>query len=256
MKSLITALFAALCTLATLPAEVREAPNLNPIAEEILSCDSNSLVLLDVGGTLVIPKDPILHVSHEEWKAKWFQEHYPDLTHEENVLLIRAVEQDNSHLRLTDNWPELIKKAQASNIKMVAFTKCPINHIRLDWLTSFGLYFLDELKELPYQNDSFTYTSGVIQTDQKIKGPVLKEIVSKLNQRPSKIVFVDDRINQVKSVEEACKELNIPFVGFHYIAYEASPYLDEEIAHIQLETLVKEHKWISQEDIQCQINEY
>ncbi len=37
---------------------------------------------------------------------------------------------------------------------------------------------------------------------------------------------------------------------------QAFPYLDEKIAHIQLETLVKEHKWIAQEDIKCQINEY
>ncbi len=251
MKQLIIIL-GAFCALVTLSAEIRVAPNLDSIYEEIPQCDSNTLFLIDVGGTLLIHKDPVLHTSHEKWKAKWFQEHYPHLTLEEKVPLIRAVETDKKCWLLSDTWPNLIEKAQTHQIKVVAFTKClihpSINNLRLDWLKSFGLDFHDDLHELSHQNDLFIYTNGVIQTGQKLKGPVLKEVLSKLKKLPEKIVFVDDRIEQVNSVEETCKEMNIPFVGFHYTAFEASPYLDESIAHKQLETLVKEHKWLSQED--------
>lgn len=252
MKQLI-AILGTFCALTTLSAEVKVAPSLTPIYEEILECNNGTLFLIDVGGTLLIHKDPVLHTSHEKWKAEWFQEHYPNLTLEEKIPLIRAVETDKRCWVLSAAWPDLIEKAQERQIKSIAFTKCLIHpslvNLRLDWLKSFGLDFHDDLNELPYQNDLFIYTNGVIQTGQKLKGPVLKEVLSKLKERPLKIVFVDDRLEQVKSVEEACKEMNIPFVGFHYTAFEASPSLDEAIANKQLEILAKEHRWVSHEDL-------
>lgn len=238
--------------LTSLFAEVRSASNLDPIYEEVLQCSSDTLFLIDIGGTLLVHKDPVLHISHEKWKARWFEKHCPNLTLEEKMPLICAVELNENCWRLPDAWPDLIEKSQTRQIKTLAFTKCLIhpsmNDLRLDRLKSFGLNFHDDLNELPHQNDSFIYTNGVIQTSQKLKGPVLKEVLSKLNERPVKVVFVDDRLEQVQSVEETCMEMNIPFVGFQYTAFEEPPLLDEAIAHKQLETLVKEHKWVSHED--------
>ena len=47
-----------------------------------------------MGRTLLIHKKLVLHTKHEKWKAECFQEHYPNLTIEEEILLIRTVETD------------------------------------------------------------------------------------------------------------------------------------------------------------------
>lgn len=252
MKQLI-AILSIVSALSTASAEIQVTPTLTPLYEEILSCDSSTLFLIDIGGTLLVHKDAVLHVGHEKWRSQWYQKHYPNLTLEEKIPLIRTVETDTRSWALSNNdWPNLLEDAQERKIKTVAFTKClldpSINHLRLNWLKSFGLDFSDDLSELAYQNELFVYTCGVIQTDQKLKGPVLKEVLGKLKELPKRVVFIDDRMAQLKSVEETCKEMNIPFIGFHYTAFENPPHLDEAIAHEQLETLIKEHRWITFED--------
>jgi hypothetical protein len=250
MKQLIL-LLGACCLFITLSAEIRVAPNLTTIYEEIHQCSSNTLFLIDIGGTLLIPKDPALHVGHHEWRVKWFKDHYPNLTSQEKIALIYVLEDINDNWLLTDNWPDLIKQTYKLNINTVAFTKVLMDpsreHLRVERLKQFGLVFQDVLNELPNKNELFTYGHGVIQTGQKLKGPALKEVLSKLKKLPMKILFVDDRLEQLKSVEDTCKELHIPFIGFHYTAFETPPYLDEAIAHKQLEFLVKEHQWLSYE---------
>ncbi len=51
-------------------AEIKVAENLDPIEEALAKCDKQTLVLLDLGDTVINAKDSALHSAHNEWKRR------------------------------------------------------------------------------------------------------------------------------------------------------------------------------------------
>lgn len=136
------------------------------------------------------------------------------------------------------------------NAKVIAFTKViftdSTKYITEELLHSYGIPIFNDLPELG-SGKTFRYQSGVILTEENLKGPVLVEVLEKLSKAPHKIIFIDD-LEQHKSVDATCQELGLSCIAFHYLATRNAPPLDEEIAHLQMQALVKDHKWISDEE--------
>ncbi len=229
-------------------ADIQKATTLFPIANEIENSPNGTVVLLDIGGTLLAYYDAVLHTAHEDWKRDWFQTHCPNLSKEEKINLIRIVEGNVNNWKLLDaKWPWLIQKAQTHGAKVVAFTKVVMDHslkgTRATKLHALGLPIKNDLSELS-SGQLYEYAEGVIETEALLKGPVLKEVFSRLAAKPEMIIFVDDRLEQINSVFETCEELDIPCTAFQYVAFSQPPQLDEKIAHYQLSTLLNEKRWV------------
>jgi hypothetical protein len=215
-------------------AEMKVAENLDPIEEALAKCDKQTLVLLDLGDTVINAKDPALHSAHNEWKSAWFKREYPNMTRAERLRLNKAIRSDMSVWMLLDSkWPALIKAAKAKGAKVFALTKQQVDP-SLEGLTKaatlhFGLEF-DE----------------IIETDAPLKGPVLEEYLQTASL-PGKIIFVDDKKEQITSVHDACVKKGIPCTAIQITAFTKEPPLNKEIGEIQLRTLATEHRWIPQE---------
>lgn len=241
-------------------AEIRTASSLEPIQQEILNSPKETLVLLDVGGTLLAYPDAVLDPSHENWKYKWFQTHCPGISREEKIACDRIILGSLGRWKLLDaGWPEVIVQAQDYGFKVVAFTKVALDPSvrgsRAQILRTLGIPFKNDLPELS-KGQSYEYAQGVIETEYQLKGPVLKEVLSNLAACPKKIIFVDDRIKQIKSVDDACRELGIPCTAFHYVPIVSAPQLDEKIADYQLSTLVHEHRWVSDNEARLEMEQH
>lgn len=234
-------------------AEVRSVDSLDPIVLELEQNVANTLVLLDIGNTLIAHTSAVFDVSHEGWKKAWFERHYPDKKRHEIVESVRIVESNIKSWKLVDPlWPQVIERAQKCGSKVVALTKVVVDPslkgLRINNLRNLGLPITDDLVGLS-SGQSYVYADGVIETEASLKGPVLKELLSKLPGRPAKIVFVDDRLEQAQSVDAACKEIGIPCMIFHYTASQKTvAKLDERIADYQLRMLMKERRWLSEEE--------
>lgn len=246
MKLLIGLLF--LCNFCSGYAEIRTLSSLEPLKQEIINSSNETIVLLDVGGTLLAYPDAVLHPAHESWKYDWFQTHYPNISKKDKIAFDKVILGTLDRWKLHDaRWPEVVVQAQDLGVKVVAFTKVALDRSmrgsRAQILRNLGIPFKNDLPELS-SGHLYEYAQGVIETEQKLKGPVLKEIISSLATLPNKIIFVDDQMKQIKSVDDACRELEIPCVAFHYIPVENAPPLDEKIADYQLSTLVRENRWV------------
>lgn len=233
-------------------AEIHVAASLELIRQEIANSPKETLVLLDVGGTLLAYPDAVLHPSHEGWKYNWFETHCPALSKEERVEFDRIVLRTLGEWKLHDPlWPEVIVEAQDYGVKIVAFTKVALDPSvqgsRVQILKNLGLSFKNDLPELS-KGAFYEYMDGVIETEHQVKGPVLKEIIAILGKRPEKIIFVDDRLKQITSVDDACRELGIPCIAFHYVPNKETPILNEKLANYQLFILVNEHRWVSERE--------
>jgi hypothetical protein len=83
--------------------------------------------------------------------------------------------------------------------------------------------------------DSTFYSNGVFYSSPLKKGAFLKKLLNETGYRPAKIVFIDDKLDQLQSMERAAKELGISFAGFLYThADKVHQNFDPSIATIQL----------------------
>jgi hypothetical protein len=79
------------------------------------------------------------------------------------------------------------------------------------------------------------------------KGELILELFTKEKIRPSNVIFVDDKIENVHSVSHAFEQLQIPAIGFHYRHIDLYRHFDPMIANIQLEKLLLENTILSDE---------
>lgn len=229
--------------------EIQVIDSLKPVDEAIAFCDSETLVLIDLGGTLLKAKDALMHDGNRFWISKWCDAHYSDIKQEGISSLIKSLENNPKLWELSDSkWLEVIPEARRKGAKVVAFSKVVFNSAS-DWicgtnLRKLGLPIQDDLPGL-FSGNLYRYQEGVIITENRVKGPVLEEVLAKISMRPKTIIFIDDLERQVQSVDHICKDLGINCIAFHYIAHQAAPFLNEEVANLQMKTLVETRQWIS-----------
>ncbi|MDF2578218.1 MAG: hypothetical protein K0S74_1702 [Chlamydiales bacterium] len=157
----------------------------------------------------------------------------------------------------------LIRKLAQRDIPVTALTAWWTGHfgtipkmeeLRLQGLAEVNISFMDispfkedcSFPDLKADDGVPMITNGIILTALVDKGIVLKAALNKANFKPNKIIFIDDNLSYVKSVEKICEELNIEFIGIHYT--EASfiplPQLDESKELLRFEVLEQEHIWL------------
>jgi hypothetical protein len=104
--------------------------------------------------------------------------------------------------------------------------------------------------EIPAKHGVPLTKHGVTFTALEPKGLLLDAVLKYNNLKPQKIIFIDDKLSNLQSVEATCKSLNITFVGVQYIAVIKSNkwQFNEELARLQFQVLEKEHKWLSDQE--------
>lgn len=227
--------------------EWKKIVSFTALEDAFSQADQDTLILFDLGGTLIYNSAAVMQTEHEAWKRAWFQKNYPQLSLPEKLELVKIVESASDSWFLVDpRLPPLIKKAQDRGLKIQAFTKVirdpAFVGLRAAKLAELGIVFQNEFPELG-QYDSFGYDRGIIETDRPLKGPVLLDFLAKLPQSPKKIIFIDDRQEQIDSVSAVCLTRGIPVQTFLWDLAPKTP-LDEELADHQLHTLVLHKRWL------------
>ncbi len=129
-----------------------------------------------------------------------------------------------------------------------------IDHLKkhnIDFSRAFAVNF-----ELGDHNDKRAlFKSGVLCADKQDKGPVLLAFLEKIRYKPSRIIFIDNKLEYLKSVEEALQETKIEFTGFHYTAVEDRPCIvDEKLAEFQLLHLIQTDRWLTHQEARAMLS--
>lgn len=112
------------------------------------------------------------------------------------------------------------------------FTHEQLHYVGIDFKST---SIPEELQSL----EATYFCDGVIFAQHIKKGDLLKHLFKDLKYHPSLIIFVDDKLDQVQSVEVAVKEVGLPFIGFWYRRSEFDrKNFNPMIANIQLESLL------------------
>jgi len=117
-----------------------------------------------------------------------------------------------------------------------------------DQLSSVGLDFKPTI-DIFDSIDTTLFCDGIFYTSGKNKGPFFVNVLKTADYFPEKVVFIDDKLEQVESMEEALKKEGIPFVGFWYTrAADDTENFDPLISTIQLNELLYRDRIVSDEE--------
>ena len=89
------------------------------------------------------------------------------------------------------------------------------------------------------------FNLSIIYFTPIIKGKVLTEFLETNHLCPKRIIFIDDKLSNLQSVEHALSDHNIEFNGLEYTAVidQKNTKIDPQVIHQQFLTLEQELKW-------------
>lgn len=221
LKESIICAFVFFCSL--LHADIVEIDRIDEMRPYVVG--QQVLCLFDIDDTLI---DNPFHLGSPPWR-NWVRKTLPPYS---GFVLFDAltlyIAKHAPYKAVEPTTARLISDFQESGVTAFGFTA----RGRSEWYTTtlegvdrfthrqlaqVGIDFKrtpvpEELKSL--KPDYFF--NGIIFSKHIPKGDLLQILFQELNYTPSLILFVDDKLEQVKSVEEALKEAGIPFIGFWY----------------------------------------
>lgn len=245
--------------------EVTDIVDIVPYAQE------NSLVLFDIDDTLIDysislgtgPWRKYLRKKIEENKDRYAQHEYPVIDLVTYYILNRVPVKP-----VEESIPNLIHELQNQCIPAFAFTARGrtewyttqienIDFLTKEQLMSIGIDF--ETTVIPFELqglDPACFMDGIIFASHIEKGLLLEKLLIERAYHPSAIIFVDDKMKNVQSMEAAAESLGVPFIGFWYKRAELNNEdFDPVITTLQLRELVTNQNILSDEDAKALISQ-
>lgn len=250
-------------------ASISEVNNLTLFKDTIYSLNENAIVLLDIDYTVMKPCDAALLPCGRHLRRQYL--HTLDLKRREFLQSIIALETKEELVDAA--YIDIIKCLEEKGIPIVGLTALEVGeygkiekledwrldnlkHVGVDLSNSFKHKNPTSLKTLPEYNNNFPlFKNGVLFTNRQPKGLVFTAFINILDNKPKKVIFIDDNLEYLKSVQQAALGLGMEFIGFHYRAVEnMCSDFDEEIAQIQYLYLLKCEHWLSNQEARSHIN--
>lgn len=145
-----------------------------------------------------------------------------------DTLLI--LDLDKTLVQLSGQPTERHLMSKVNNLKdqakhTISITARPPSSFDFSFKQMKGLGILFDNFTLPtYNFDCSGWThcnfyNGIVSVGKTSKGKALLSFADLAGYKPSKIVFIDDVKENIKSVEDAAKKLGVPYVGLLYTRY-------------------------------------
>lgn len=219
----------------------------------------DDVVLFDVDATLINPCDAILQPV-----GKALFKQLVAICPERD--LFREIRMTAPHLAVDKQSLSFIKKLQARQVAVIAFTAAPakihtldpIGTWRVDELRSYGFDFSKAFPshpsiELPKSEDAPHtpfFKEGVLYSSFHPKGDILCSFLQAIQWRPKKVVFIDDEYEHVISVINSLELMGIDCCGIHYTAaLKLQSPLDPDYARFQVQHFIENDVWLTDNPI-------
>lgn len=237
------------------------------IEEYINKANKDTLVIFDVEDVLAMPTDEF--AFNTPVRVELTQKLRERYSKDKLKYLYSCVFERRNAQPVDPNMRGLIKSLEQQNIPAIALTGwwtgkygkiAKMENLRFDTLKDGDISFINTspfkedatFPEFKSENGIPMLISEVILTSLADKGLVLKAALEKFNLHFKRIIFIDDNLKYLKSVEKVCCEMNIDFQGIHYGAAKIAPLpvLDKEKEALRYEILEKEHIWLLDKELE------
>lgn len=221
---------------------------------------NQTLVLLDIDDTVITPKSKLFR------HGKYCQPDLIDrLKKNNNIPAVSNWRLSRKTILIEPEWVNFI-----NNIKEIttvyALTKVDTGEYgvipsmeqwRYNELRSHNIIFTEKLLDknnykFIINADSNSYAAfynGIAMTGPFSKVQVLKRIVNKIKNKYNKIIFIDDKKENIMDIKQYCSDSNINFKGFLYTGLDLiKEDADYDTVRKQIDSLVHKNKWLEDEE--------
>ncbi len=245
-----------------------------PVAKIMHNATPETFFIFDVDEVLIVPTVPTQNIRLTHPVRLKHIEKLQQQLNEEQKEIIWSVIFSQSQFRLID--PQIVPiltEAKEKRVPVVALTACDTGSFgciksmeewRIKCLAGLGVDFAPlapykrnlVFKDLKAKrkNSPSNYQSGIIfSTPHLAKGLVLKHFLKETKLQPKTIVFVDDKRENLHSVEAVCAKLGIDFIGYEFTgAYSLhQPELNDADEQLRVQVLQKDLHWLTDAELKA-----
>jgi len=250
-------------------ALIRTADTFETMAAAVKVADKTTLVLFDVDKVLVVPTDDF--VFEDPIRAREFKRLIQKYPEEKLYCIVSDYFKKRTVQLLDDRTLGLLQTLKEQHTPVAALTQWQIGtfgtipkmeEMRMKELEQVSISFAHSS---PFKDQSFftqfkdkspMVKSGVILTGSLDKGTTLKAILEESKLSFKKIIFVDDKLDNLKLLDKTCKALRIEFHGIHYVLADKIPFpkFDSEKEQLRFKILETEKSWLTDIELDSRLN--
>lgn len=233
------------CKKEPVSSQIVESNNIADIFSFITPDEYNkeTLVIFDLDNTLITaPTD----LGSDQWVNTLIKQNIIELNDaRKGVITALApywyLQQYIWPVPVTDNSLAVVNELQNKGVTVIALTARDhyIIYRTREQLERIGFDFTLNCPHKPFHSSAprpALYDAGIIFLNGQDKGPVLEEWLHQMDYRPQKMIFIDDKLNNVQSIQHVAEKERIPFIGIRY------GYLDERVQHLDMQKVAKEYE--------------
>jgi hypothetical protein len=241
------------------------------INEITASLDKHTLVIWDVDGVLINGCDKIFHSENiysglNDFYLTDLQNKYSLSSEQRDILLSRLLIQ--RQIKLVDEaLPAIIHELKNRQIKCIALTQFAVGPFgemkrtedwRINELKKLSVefdYSFPELAEVAlnklnkHNNNAPLYKKGILFCNRHSKGNVLGAFLDILKSQPKQIVFIDDKLDSLESVQHELTKRKIDYIGLHYTAaLDMSSEINDSVVKFQFDYFKTDGLWLNDQE--------
>jgi len=256
-------------------AEIRVIDSLEQAISDLKTADESTLVVFDIDNTLTYE----VNVFRQKWFANtaagkqfWqiVQKYYQSMPRPaefKTMVDSKRMKYFSADRPVESMTTSVVDMIQHSGAKVIALTACKtgayglidcMEEWRVEKLSDIGIDFSGSFAEQKIIIDALTDRAGkypvfykgimLSEEDSIEKGAALGAFLDRVQLRPGKVLFFDDKRCNLQSVQAEMARRSIPFMGYEYTAVEKLPRrYNPAILQCQLDHLKEYGEFISDE---------
>jgi hypothetical protein len=209
------------------------------------TADSKTLAIFDVDMVLVQPSDPAFQMANMKRFGGVAKRIMKDVPAEKQMIFLSLMTISSEPVLIDECTPQFLNSLSQRGIPMIALTANltgafgSVKNMETWRIQHLKLLGIDFTKSAPYQQpfifndlasyrDNYsTYHDGVLFVNGTTvsKGDAFLSFLIKTDFLPNKIIFIDDREDNLKSLEAAIQKLDhrIEYQGLHFLGAQKYP---------------------------------
>jgi len=226
-------------------AEIKQINDMKEVFEYLANADSKTLVIFDVDMVLVQPKDPAFQMANMKRFGTISKRIMKEVPPEKQMMFLSLMTISSDPVLIDDSTPQLLKQIIQKGIPAMALTANltgsfgtikNMEQWRINSLRCLGIDFSESAPyKAPLMFDNLAsyrgyysnYLNGILFVNGTVvsKGDALLSFIEKTKLSPEIIVAIDDREDNLKSLEAAIQKLDKPikYHGLHYTGAQKYP---------------------------------
>lgn len=237
-------------------AQILQVNDMKEVFDAFKDADSKTLGIFDVDMVLVQPSEPAFQMANMKRYGAISKRIMKEVPADKQMVFLSLMTISSKPQLIDERTPQFIDQIIQRGIPAIALTANLTGKLgtiqkmeqwRVEGLRQLGIDFsratpskssfvFDNLAS--YRGNYSTYFDGVLFVNGTTvsKGDAFLAFLEKSGFSPDKVVFVDDREDNLKSLEAAIQKLDqsIEYQGFHYLG--AQRYPSEMISAEEFET--------------------